>query len=338
MAGLVCSKEEKLAFYEAITPLYPKDYVYTNFTIKIHFDMDGVLAQWMRNPELVFDSLREIDPERFAVPDSLSREEMKEWASNLLSDVLEYEGDVKQHIKDLKAQVDELAKNSSSSYLAFMRDGYYRHLPPMENMVKAVNLMLPIRQIQDKNGVVWNVEYDITSCYPTESTAFRDKNLWINQYIPNMPARILVPYDEHRSGINKALAMGLPVPEAEDPMYSDQYLETNNKTVHVLFDDNTKVGSDAMQYGAQFIKCLNGINDTHKSYKGPRLDITEAPVTVASKGLLMVSDIAARVAQERFGQFQEADKEHTKTEKAIPPKQVTPSRPEPRGGLSDDAR
>ena len=215
MAGLVCSKEEKLAFYEAITPLYPKDYVYTNFTIKIHFDMDGVLAQWMQNPELVFDSLREIDPERFAVPDSLSREEMKEWASNLLSDVLDYEGDVKQHIKDLKAQVDELAKNSSSSYLAFMRDGYYRHLPPMENMVKAVNLMLPIRQIQDKNGVVWNVEYDITSCYPTESTAFRDKNLWINQYIPNMPARILVPYDEHRSGINKALAMGLPVPEAE---------------------------------------------------------------------------------------------------------------------------
>ena len=61
-----------------------------------------------------------------------------------------------------------------------------------------------------------------------------------------------------------------------------------------------------MQYNNQIrtgvigVKCLNGINDTHKSFEGPRLNILESSGKILKNMLSIASNELSREAVRRF--------------------------------------
>lgn len=250
---------------DGLKSFVPEEYVPTEFKVIFHFDMDGVLAQWMTEPEKVFDN---------PLFDGISN-----------------------------------SKDSGATGPAYLRDNYYLVLPPYEEMVEAVRQLTHIKQIHDTSGVVYNVDVNICSCVPGDSnTAVADKHRWGNYYLPEVTSRTFVAYDENSSGINKALAMGLPVPTTDgiDIGLSPRYIEHCSQTFHIHFDDNTKVLKDLMQYNNQIrtgvigVKCLNGINDTHKSFEGPRLNILESSGKILKNMLSIASNELSREAVRRF--------------------------------------
>lgn len=132
----------------------------------------------------------------------------------------------------------------SKSLEELCEDGYFRSLHPYTNVVHAVRKI--IKEHSDL------VEVFILSAYLTDSkSALSDKNAWLDLYLPEIDAahRVFTPCGTDKS---KAVPGGI-------------------KDTDRLLDDYTVNLFDWCPPGFG-IKLLNGINDTHKSWPGVRID------------------------------------------------------------------
>lgn len=137
---------------------------------------------------------------------------------------------------------------------------YNRYLTPQENVINAAKLL---------SG---RFETWIASAVFPYEFIIPDKNYWNDNCVSFIPKehRIYIPY-----GTNKS-----------------DYLKQVANPGDVLVDDYTQNLMDAESIGMIGVKCLNGINDTHHSWKGARISIYSDPASIAAAitGLVSVKE------------------------------------------------
>lgn len=106
---------------------------------------------------------------------------------------------------------------------------YYRNLPKMENMIKAVKKMQEDAE----------VDISLLTCTPS-SEATKDKSLWAQEVLPGVRI-VFVPYGENK---------GDYVDVSENDILVDDY----SPNLHA--------------WEGRTIKVYNGINGTHGTYNG----------------------------------------------------------------------
>ena len=127
---------------------------------------------------------------------------------------------------------------------------YNRYLTPQANIVGAAKLLTGLYEIWIASAV-FPYEYVIP-----------DKDFWNDKCVSFIPKehRIYIPY-----GTNKS-----------------EYLSHVARPGDILVDDYTPNLLDAKSIGMIGVKCLNGINDTHHSWKGARISIYSDPASIAA--------------------------------------------------------
>ena len=124
-------------------------------------------------------------------------------------------------------------------------DGYCMNLPPTE-------LMYWIR-----DHVINNRRYRFRtmSAYFDDTTALRDKNIWLDRYLPMIERkdRIFVPC----GGPTKAYAV-------------EKHIGRRLDKRDILIDDFSVNLIEWQNAGGTGIKYLNGVNGTKGSWKGPK--------------------------------------------------------------------
>lgn len=123
------------------------------------------------------------------------------------------------------------------------REGYFSDLPPHMNVVRTVNYL---HQHEKELGIVVGI---MSSFLSDSRFALNEKNGWIDYYTPDIEERFFVP-----CGVPKAMQLNR---EASD---------------WFLVDDLTDNLVAMNKAGMNGIKILNGINDTHHSWQGFRVD------------------------------------------------------------------
>ena len=133
--------------------------------------------------------------------------------------------------------------------------GYYRNLPPYENVVKAVN------ELAQENS---DIEVYVLSKYLTGSKyALKEKQEWVKEHLPNIPAenQIYVPYSKDKKDL---IPGGL-------------------RETDYLLDDFTD-NFNGWQPPAKAVKLLNGINNTKGKWQENKISAFRSP-EVLKKGL-----------------------------------------------------
>lgn len=144
-------------------------------------------------------------------------------------------------------------------------EGYFLELPPNMNVVKAVTRLA---QNADKQGISIAV---FSSYLPDSRFALEEKEQWVDKYLPFIKERIFTP-----CGISKASQI-----KADS---SDWF----------LIDDLTENIRGFQEAGMSGIKMLNGINDTHRSWTGLRVDMNDPELDMS------ILDAVHKIMEERL--------------------------------------
>lgn len=149
------------------------------------------------------------------------------------------------------------------TYNELKEKGYFATLPPMENMVEAINSMLSEKQ---------NIEYYILSATLNKSCK-KDKLRWLKENVPNMLKKncIFVP-----NGENKAAFV------------SQKFNMPINKN-WILIDDFSKNLHRWEAAGGTGIKILNGINGTKGTWTGYSISSCLSSMSIADNIYLIIS-------------------------------------------------
>ena len=137
--------------------------------------------------------------------------------------------------------------NESASLEELFSPGYFRHLPPINNMVEAL-WQLSLHS---------DFEVFVLSHVLSEQAAI-DKSEWLDEYIPEIDQehRIFVPYGSRKS----------------------EYIPDGILITDVLLDDFTQ---NLRQWEGIPIKILNGINFSKKTWQGHIVSGLSQPHTIA---------------------------------------------------------
>lgn len=129
--------------------------------------------------------------------------------------------------------------NQEKNIDVLFEKNYFLNQEPMQNMVEAIAKIASANMGIDV--------YVLTACLNSKY-AKAEKNLWLDKYLPmiDQKHRIFCDYGTEKSRFIK-----------------------NPKNNDVLLDDYTK---NLISWHGIGIKVLNGINDTHKSWQGERIN------------------------------------------------------------------
>lgn len=123
--------------------------------------------------------------------------------------------------------------------------GYFAQLPPNENMTKA---MIRFWEYSRKN----DIEVFILSAVFDDGHSIRDKNAWLDQYVPfiDVEHRIFVSCEEPKTA------------------YINEHLGGMSKS-DILIDDYSKNIKEWIAGGGKAIKMFNRVNGRSGAYFGP---------------------------------------------------------------------
>lgn len=143
--------------------------------------------------------------------------------------------------------------NNDASFEEVAAPGYFSNIPPMNNSLMAVKYL--VTELSDK------YEIFILSSVFEDGHSVRDKNIWLDRYLPEIDKkhRIFVPYSRTKRDF---------VREVTGAIYDSD----------VLVDDFTK--NLAAWHGVG-IKILNGINGSKGTWNGYVISHNMAPETMA---------------------------------------------------------
>lgn len=139
--------------------------------------------------------------------------------------------------------------------------GYFERLPPQQNVVDAVKCVC--------NSAPDTEVFILSSVLTDSAFAKKEKESWLNRYIPEIDAghRIFLSCGDHKT------------------LYAPGAIEKGD----LLLDDYTRNLVDWKRAGGTGVKLLNGINHTHGSWCGARINCTYAPTHLAN-ALLAIAD------------------------------------------------
>lgn len=156
-------------------------------------------------------------------------------------------------------------------------EGYFRNLPTIENICKAVNILATDPKYTDKISVF------VLSAYLSDSQfAFNEKHEWLDEHMPNIKDlhRYLLPF-----GSNKA------------EFLKEEFMLDGLKDNFMLLDDYSANLHDWKKLGGTGVKVLNGINNTHGSWKGDSVNYTDDPSKIAES----IGNMATRILEGERG-------------------------------------
>lgn len=133
--------------------------------------------------------------------------------------------------------------NSIKNLDILYEEGYFRKLEPMHNVVHAIKQLATT----SKNFEV----YILSSCLDSPH-ATKEKNEWIDKHLSEIPKERRV-FCEYGKPKHEAIVGGITRDD-------------------ILLDDYTKNLEEWKKQGGTGVKILNGINDTNKSWIGPRIE------------------------------------------------------------------
>ena len=178
-----------------------------------------------------------------------------------------FEAMTKEKVKDEQKKENRLKKrrlfidmdgtivvwNGDASFEEVAAPGYFSNIAPMNNSLMAVKYL--VTEMSDK------YEIFILSSVFEDGHSIRDKNIWLDRYLPEIDAehRIFVPYSRTKRDY---------VREVTGAIYDSD----------VLVDDFTK--NLAAWHGVG-IKILNGINGNKGTWNGYVISHNMAPETMA---------------------------------------------------------
>lgn len=131
-----------------------------------------------------------------------------------------------------------------------LEKGYFANLEPHENVIEAVNTMIPTH----------SHEYEIfilSAVIPESQYALEEKNQSIERFLPTVDKehRIFCPVGENKAN----------------------YVPGGIKNTDVLVDDYTLNLKHWVRSGGAGVKLLNGINDKTKTWEGAKIDKALSP-------------------------------------------------------------
>lgn len=129
-------------------------------------------------------------------------------------------------------------------------DGYFANLAPQDNVLEAVKVLAKDNEVFILSAYIQDSDY-----------ALRDKNLWLDKFMPFMSAekRLFVPFGSDKF----------------------DYVPGGVRPDDVLLDDYTPNLVGWVAHSGTGVKLLNGINNTHKTWKGTTADANDAPNKIA---------------------------------------------------------
>lgn len=168
-----------------------------------------------------------------------------------------------------------LAKWNNVAFEQLYEEGYYRNLEPNK------------RLLSDLKYILQKGSYDVyvLSAYLTDSQyALKEKKEWIKEHLPELPEekQLFVPFGESKA----------------------EFFKKNNLTpitaTDLLLDDYTKNLLDWKEWGGTGIKCLNGINHTHKTWNGEVYSLAEQFYTTSTGEHKVAKELMAIVEDIRY--------------------------------------
>lgn len=131
---------------------------------------------------------------------------------------------------------------SETPFEKLFEQGYYRNLPPQQEVVDAVKLMQS-----------FGVEvFALSAFLPDSQYAWREKHEWLDQHAPFIPRenRLLCPQN---------------IPKSE---YASRTLAPIDKSC-ILLDDYSKNLHEWEAAGGTGVKLMNGLNGNNGTWMGP---------------------------------------------------------------------
>lgn len=159
---------------------------------------------------------------------------------------------MKKFFFDMDGVLAEYKKDSDLS--DFAKRGYFRHLAPENNMIDALNMLL-------ENGDALGISVCVlTKVYPTQFRySVREKQEWRQEYLPDLFDSEFVMVNGEEEEKSEAIAALLGAGLNKD---------------YFLIDDYNRNLYEWKEAGGTPVKYVNGINDTHRSFLGRRLEHT----------------------------------------------------------------
>lgn len=138
------------------------------------------------------------------------------------------------------------------SFEEVCRPGYMKYRRPHVQMVECARLL------QNAGYDVW-----IASAVLPYEYSVPDKNYWVDKYLPFIPMtkRLYIPYGENKAWHIHEIAN-------EGDVFVDDFTKNLNELSSVP--------------GLVNVKCVNGINDTNKSWKGRRVYAWDSAESIMS--------------------------------------------------------
>lgn len=142
-----------------------------------------------------------------------------------------------------------LAKWQKVKLEEVLKKGYFKTVPPMLRMIRT------IRMLEAKDVI----DVYIVSCSPNADTTV-DKQFWFDEWLPEIPRerRIFIPFGENKCDFLKDMEIRV----------GDVALDDYTPNLNAYRRDIPQLTP---------IKVLNGINDTHRSWVGPRISADDLP-------------------------------------------------------------
>lgn len=139
--------------------------------------------------------------------------------------------------------------------------GYFERLPPQRNVVDAVKRVC--------NSAPDTEVFILSSVLTDSAFSRREKEIWLNKYIPeiNVGHRIFLPCGSDKT----------------------DYVPGTIRKGDLLLDDYTRNLESWSCAGGTGVKLLNGINHTHGSWGGARINCTNTPAYL-SDALLQIAE------------------------------------------------
>ena len=159
---------------------------------------------------------------------------------------------MKKFFFDMDGVLAEYKKNADPT--DFEKRGYFRNLAPERNMLDALNMLL---EDADALGISICV---LTKVYPTRFRySVREKQEWRQEYMPDLFDSEFVMVNGEEEEKSEVIAAMLGAGLNKD---------------YFLIDDFNRNLYEWQEAGGTPVKYVNGINDTHRSFIGTRLDHT----------------------------------------------------------------
>lgn len=182
---------------------------------------------------------------------------------------LDLDGTMFKFRKDGESYKDIHGRDRNFHFEDLWEEGYYRLLPPIQEMVDAVNQLHDQEAFIIVDGKAVPIEFNILSAVLTDSNyAFNEKNTAVDEVLPWIPYenRVYVPCGDNAKA-DRILITERPIRFADNSeLYTPILIDDYSKNLWEWAGGTSKYNTKYRQTGIA-LKFYNGINNNFKTWE-----------------------------------------------------------------------